>query len=45
MRDLSDSAHGGPRDWVTVAHHYVYVHGNIASSRVWVHGMFIHHSW
>ena len=30
---------------VTVGHHYVYVHGNIASSRVWVHGMFIHHSW
>ena len=20
MRDLSDSAHGGPRDWVTVGH-------------------------
>ena len=30
---------------VTVGHHYVHVHGNIASSRVWVHGMFIHHSW
>ena len=35
-----------PRDWgVTVWHHYVYVHGNIALSRVWVHGMVIHHSW
>ena len=33
-----------PRDWgVTVWHHYVHVHGNIASSRVWVHGMVIHH--
>ena len=30
---------------VTVGHHYVHVHGNIASSRVWVHGMVIHHSW
>ena len=30
---------------VTVGHHYVHVHGNIASSKVWVHGMFIHHSW
>ena len=30
---------------VTVGHHCVYVYGNIASSRVWVHGMFIHHSW
>ena len=29
-----------PRDWgVTVWHHCVHVHGNIASSRVWVHGM------
>ena len=35
-----------PRDWgVTVWHHCVHVHGNIASSRVWVHGMVIHHSW
>ena len=34
------------RDWgVTVWHHCVHVHGNIASSRVWVHGMVIHHSW
>ena len=23
----------------------VHVHGNIASSRAWVHGMVIHHSW
>ena len=23
----------------------VHVHGNIASSRVWVHSMVIHHSW
>ena len=30
---------------VKVGHHYVYVHGNIASSRAWVHDMFIHHSW
>ena len=35
-----------PRDLgVTVLHHCVHVHGNIASSRVWVHGMVIHHSW
>ena len=35
-----------PRDWgVTIWHHCVHVHGNIASSRVWVHGMDIHHSW
>ena len=30
---------------VTVWHHCVHVHGNIASSRVWVHGRDIHHSW
>ena len=35
-----------PQDWgVIVWHHCVHVHGNIASSRVWVHGMVIHHSW
>ena len=35
-----------PWDWgVTVWHHCVHVHGNIASSRMWVHGMVIHHSW
>ena len=35
-----------PRDWgVTVWHHCFHVHGNIASSRMWVHGMVIHHSW
>ena len=34
-----------PELGVIVGHHYVYVHGNIASSRVWVHDMFIHHSW
>ena len=35
-----------PRDrGVTVWHHFFHVHGNIASSRVWVHGMVIHHSW
>ena len=35
-----------PRDWgVTVSHHCVHVHGNIVLSRVWVHGMVIHHSW
>ena len=34
------------RDWgVTIWHHCVHVHRNIASSRVWVHGMAIHHSW
>ena len=34
-----------PRDWgVTVWHHSIHVHGNIASSQVWVHGMVIHHS-
>ena len=34
-----------PRVGVTVWHNYVRVHGIIASSRVWVHGMVIHHSW
>ena len=35
-----------PRDWgVKVWHHCVHVHDNIASNRVWVHGMVIHHSW
>ena len=35
-----------PRDrGVTVWHHCVQVHGNIASSRVWVHSTVIHHSW
>ena len=35
-----------PREWgVTVCHHCIRVHGNIALSRVWVHGMVIHHSW
>ena len=35
-----------PRDWgVTVWHHCVHVHDNIVSSRVWGHGMDIHHSW
>ena len=34
-----------PQDWgVTTWHHYIYVHGDIASSQVWVHGMVIHHS-
>ena len=36
----------GPWDWgVTVWHYYVHVHRDIASSRVWLHGMVIHHSW
>ena len=30
---------------ITVWHHCVHVHGNIASSWVWVHGRDIHHSW
>ena len=30
---------------VTVGHYCVRVHGDIASSRVWVQGMDIHHSW
>ena len=35
-----------PRDWsVTTWHYYVHVHGDIALSRVWVHGMVIHYSW
>ena len=29
---------------VTILHPYVHVHGDIASSRTWVHGMVIHHS-
>ena len=35
-----------PRGWgVTVWHHCFHVHGNITSSRAWVNGMVIHHSW
>ena len=35
-----------PRNWgVTIWHNCVHVHGKIVSSRVWVHGMVIHHSW
>ena len=35
-----------PWDWgVIVWHHCVHVDGNIASIRVWVHSMVIHHSW
>ena len=30
---------------VTVWHYCVRVHGNIASSQVWVYGTVIHHSW
>ena len=30
---------------VIVWHYCIRVHSNIASSRVWVHGMVIHHSW
>ena len=34
----------GPGLGVIVWHNCVRVHGNIASSRVWVHGTVIHHS-
>ena len=35
-----------PRDWgVTVWHYFMHVHEDIASSRVWLQGMVIHHSW
>ena len=35
-----------PRDWgVTVWHYCEHVHGDITSSRVWLHGMVIQHSW
>ena len=35
-----------PQDWgVTTWHHCIHVHGDNASSWVWVHGMVIHHSW
>ena len=44
MRDLRDSAHGGPEIGCHGMTLLLYVHGNIASSRVWVHGMVIHHS-
>ena len=34
-----------PWDWgATARRHCIYMHGDIASSRVWVHGMVIHHS-
>ena len=45
MGDLGDSAHGGPLDWVSQYGIIAFVQGNITSSRVWVHGMVIHHSW
>ena len=33
-----------PQDWGGTAwHHYIDVHGDITSSRVWVHCMVIHH--
>ena len=35
-----------PRDWVAIVWHYcLHVHGDILSSRAWLHGMVIHHSW
>ena len=35
-----------PRDWgVTIWHYCVHVYEEIASSRVWLHGMVIHYSW
>ena len=34
-----------PKLGVTIWHHCVCVYGNIASSRVWVHGTVIHHPW
>ena len=34
-----------PRDWgITAWHHCIHAHGDIALSRVWVHGVDIHHS-
>ena len=35
-----------PWGWgVTVWHYCVHVHGDITSSRVWMHSRDIHHSW
>ena len=34
-----------PELGVTIWHYFFRVHGNITSSRVWVHGTVIHHSW
>ena len=34
-----------PGNGLSQWHHCVHVHGNIALSRAWVHGMVIHHSW
>ena len=46
MKDLRNSAHGGPQDWVSQYDIIAFlVHGNIASSQVCVHGTVIHHSW
>ena len=45
MRDLSDSAHDGPGIGCHSMELLRRVHGIIASSRVWVHGTIIHHSW
>ena len=45
MRDLRDSAHGGPGIGCHSIASFIYVHGDISSSQVWVDGMVIHHSW
>ena len=45
MRDLSDSAQGGPGIGCHSMALLRRVHDIIASSRVWVHGTVIHHSW
>ena len=34
-----------PKLGVTVGHYCVHVHGNIASSQVWVHSRDVHHYW
>ena len=36
---------GSQRTPGQLGRHCVHVHGDIASSRLWVHGMVIHHSW
>ena len=44
MRGLRDSSHGGTGIGCHNIASLRYVHGDIESSRVWVHGMVIHHS-
>ena len=42
---MVDPRGGGGGGGGRIALSWVWVHGDIPSSRVWVHSMVIHHSW